>query len=272
MIILEKPSITLKQYYLIKSIADKKKTLRFARRFQSYNNALIDEIIENEDYNENSIYPAVYYMTSGFVSPEYQRILRNHNVESNLSNQITVNHAKKKHIERLSDSIWKQVKNNASTVRDIVQTHDVDKSEYNRLKNINSKTTDRMGLIRKSIEGGIKKQNLNDEPNYKQLENIASNYIRQTQMVTDYEEALLVNETAEAKGLDPPITSKRWEWSALDNTRHSNMDEEVIPLEDYFDVLNEISVETDQMLYPKDPAGSDGNVINCECGVTYFGD
>ena len=274
MIFVEKPTITKRDYFLIKNAVDIKHNKKIADRFQIYNNELIDRVVEDPEieFPNLSTYSGIYYMSDVFVSKNYRQIMRNRWIALDLVTQIEVDHERKKYVARYCDLMLNRIENNVKTVKDIMNTHVIDKSKYNVLKQDNPKTFNRMELLDAAAAKGINSDLLNQTMNYRNLDNLAENLARQSQMVSSYEEALLVNETAEAKGLDPPITHKKWIWSELDNTRHSNMDGETISLEDYFDVLNEQSGGTDQMLYPCDANGSDGNVINCQCDIEYFGE
>jgi len=274
MIFLEKPVISKKDYFLIKSVVDKKRNHKIGSRFQSYNNELIDSFVENPDkeLNYNTVYPVLYYMTSAFVSNDYKNILRNNGISNSLDTKILLDHERKNHISKVTGTVWERIEKNVITVKDIMNTQLIDRVKYDILKQDNPANFSRMDLLNQAAENGINTDLLNQSMNYRNLDNMAENLARQSQMVTDYEEALLLNANAEANGLDPPITSKRWIWSELDNTRHSNMDGDTVPLENTFEVLNEETGHVDNMLYPCDPEGSDGNVINCQCDAEYFGE
>jgi len=274
MIFLKKPRIAKSDFYLIKSAIDLKRNWKIGQRFQIYNNELIDSIVEEpgKKINHLNVYPVVYYLSSTFVSNDYRRVLRNDEIDADLNVKIEVDQKRKKYTARYCDLILSRIDTNVKYVKQIMQTQVIDKAKYNVLKQDNPKTFNRMELLNVAAQTGINTDLLNQTLNYRNLDNLALNLAKQSQMVSSYEEALLVNETAEAKGLDPPITQKKWIWSELDNTRHSNMDGETIHLEDYFNVFNEQSGGVDKMLYPCDPEGSDGNIINCQCDIEYFGE
>lgn len=67
-------------------------------------------------------------------------------------------------------------------------------------------------------------------------------------------------------------TYKVWIWSGLDKTRHSQMDNETVEINDKFTVINEKTGETDYLDYPCDIENytNPSNIINCACNVEYI--
>lgn len=64
-------------------------------------------------------------------------------------------------------------------------------------------------------------------------------------------------------------TTKSWVWSGLENTRHLNMDNLTIAIDESFIVMNEVNGDIDYMMYPRDENGSPSNTYNCECDIIY---
>lgn len=64
-------------------------------------------------------------------------------------------------------------------------------------------------------------------------------------------------------------TTKRWLWSNLEHTRHMGMDGTVVPINEYFVVINDITGEEDLLMYPRDTNGSPANTYNCGCEISY---
>lgn len=74
-------------------------------------------------------------------------------------------------------------------------------------------------------------------------------------------------ETLQNSADDYPGASAVWNAVMDERTRddHADADQQVVNLGDPFEVGGE------ELMYPGDPAGSDGNVINCRCWLTYEG-
>ena len=67
-------------------------------------------------------------------------------------------------------------------------------------------------------------------------------------------------------------TQKIWIWSRLENTRHSEMDNQTVNINGKFEVLNEVTGDLDFLLFPGDIDNDDhncSNICNCKCTITY---
>ena len=110
------------------------------------------------------------------------------------------------------------------------------------------------------------------ELSYKELDRLAKNLENYKQKRVDYDEARAINNEALKNGLPQVYTHKRWIWSELENTRHSNMDGVIVDFYDLFTVRNEVNGDVDGLLFPGDVENyvNPSNVINCGCDVEYI--
>jgi hypothetical protein len=107
---------------------------------------------------------------------------------------------------------------------------------------------------------------------YRDLDVLSENLVRQSQSASDWEEAVAINEEAEAQGNPPRYTEKQWIHTHDGaTTRHQEMGNyPIIPFNDYFQVEDENSGVVDQMLYPRDINGSIENVAGCVCDIRFL--
>lgn len=71
---------------------------------------------------------------------------------------------------------------------------------------------------------------------------------------------------------NPLYNYKYWIWSQAEDTRHSEMDGELVEIDEYFTVINEVTGEEDLGLYPRDSGMSPSNAYNCLCDIGYLTD
>lgn len=135
----------------------------------------------------------------------------------------------------------------------------VDNNLYNRLR--------KTGL---NITQSLSVSNLSNETNFAVLsENLflsaLENYISQIEASSDFE----YNRVLTDGDGNLLYTIKKWLWSHYDKTRHSGMDNVVVPIDEPFIVVNDITGDEDEMMYPRDAMGSPSNAYNCQCELTY---
>lgn len=68
---------------------------------------------------------------------------------------------------------------------------------------------------------------------------------------------------------NPLYTIKKWIWSQLENTRHMGMEGTIVPIDEPFVVINDITGDEDYLMYPRDDNGSPANTYNCQCDIEY---
>ena len=76
------------------------------------------------------------------------------------------------------------------------------------------------------------------------------------------------NDQASREGLKPLKSKKVWMWTPNERTRHEGMDEQTVDLDAKFTVVNDVTGDTDYLLFPRDienDRNGCSNTCNCLC-------
>ena len=89
--------------------------------------------------------------------------------------------------------------------------------------------------------------------------------------VSEFEAKIYANSRHYILGQQEPYSHKTWLWSHNQRTRHSFMEGQTVPINEPFTVINEVTGEMSNLMFPRDYArdGSGSNTINCGCDVHY---
>lgn len=236
-----------------------------------YNNKLVDDVIINDaEINIQTVNEQVNKLFEPNVLKTYQSILKSPLVSSTQTNKIWLEGTAKQVTDMVGVEYTERIGKNINAVQKILQETDVKISKYETMAK-KFPQADRLKIIQKAAEkgGNWKGQTYS----YKQLEQMnkgitkyIDNKARQDKYTLNYDEA-------EANGEDPARAEKMWIWSGMQNTRHSGMDGETVPVKDFFIVYNEQTGDTDELLFPGDfqhDRNGCSNVCNCECDVMYL--
>lgn len=267
---LDNKSVLKSRFFLLKSVMDKKDEKKKARRIVQYQNYLIDNYILNDEWiDDDELEDNLTALNTPMVQNDYKS-------NYNLSNQelasifILLYPSKQEMIQKTVNEQKDIIKNNLDYAKEVKNTHDINKREYEKAKQYYPSQETRAILIEKAVEQGLNPDLLTHGLSYRNLEIAAENLARESKMKGEFDRVIAENKALEEQGADPLYVEKKWVWSRLDNTRHSNMDDETVPIDEPFIVLNEITGEEDEMMFPHDPSGSPGNVINCGCDCEYI--
>lgn len=263
-------------------------------RIQFVNNELVDKkILEwNDEYSDLfydpytpvNIYDRIINVNQIASSNDLQRILRHSMITRNPQTEFEARQV----IASVSDSLTKleveRVVKNLDYVENVLSTSEVNISKYEALVEKLPRQVSRKEVLEKCITSGDElpaskrqawlERNLergasyNKEYSYRELNQLSRDLERYKTNRLDYETALMENRQADREGYDRVNTEKVWIWSQLDRTRHSNMDNETVDFAEKFEVVNEITGDTDYMRFPQDVENDNSNcsnVCNCQC-------
>lgn len=176
--------------------------------------------------------------------------------QNSITYQREVSSIAEQQLGKYTDHIQGILDNSLSKLNDI----DVDKSTYNNLK---SKGESVLDSIRVSDKSNVRTY---QELSPKLLQQSLDNKVAQIESLADY----TYNTNLLDYNGEPLYTHKVWDWSTLENTRHENMDQVTVPVDEMFEVYNEQTDETGWGLFPRDEENLDiGNVANCQCDLHY---
>lgn len=258
-------------------------------RIQFVNNELVDQLVLGHDevYNpftlENIAYQ-INMVNQPATTSDLQRILGHSLVTRSLESEVEARRV----INEVSDSLTKleveRVVKNLDYVENVLETSEVAIDKYKALIEKLPRQVSRKEVLERCITSGEElpaskrqawlERNLergasyNKEYSYRELNQLSRDLERYKTNRLDYETARLENIQADREGYDRINTEKVWIWSQLDRTRHSNMDNETVDFAEKFEVVNEITGDTDYMRFPQDvenDTSNCSNVCNCQC-------
>jgi hypothetical protein len=184
-----------------------------------------------------------------------------------------------KDLNRVVEAQVTRVAKNVDYVEKVLSQTQIPLKEYNRIldEQKNRSVANRVKImedVAKQREAISQSEGFNipSDYSYRDLDVMTDNLVRQSQSASDWEEAVAMNEEAEAQGKPKPFTQKRWiHTHDGKTTRHQEMGNyPTIPFDDMFQVEDENTGTIDQMLYPRDINGSFENVAGCVCDIEYF--
>lgn len=258
-------------------------------RIQFVNNDLVDKLVlgHSENYDPFTV-DNIGYMINMVNQPattsDLQRILGHSLVTRSLESEVEARRV----IGEVSDSLTKleveRVVKNLDYVENVLETQNIAIEKYEALieklpRQVSRKevlercitsekelpASKRQAWLERNLERGA---SYNKEYSYRELNQLSRDLERYKTNRLDYETALMENRQADREGYDRVNTEKTWIWSQLDKTRHSNMDGETVDFAEKFEVVNEITGDTDYMRFPQDvenDTSNCSNVCNCQC-------
>ena len=268
-----------------KSQKQEKVAKKTAYRVQQYNNWLIDDYVASVDDN-NPVKPSTAMLWADLsvlmkptVYANYQKIITSKYTSDKAFNKMLIRNKAEKDLNRIVEAQVNRVAKNVDYVEKVLNQTQIPLNDYNRMldEQKNRSVANRVKImedVAKQREAISQSEGFNipSDYNYRDLDVLSENLVRQSQSASDWEEAVAMNEEAEAQGREKPFTQKRWiHTHDGKTTRHQEMGNyPTIPFDDMFQVEDENTGTVDQMLYPRDLNGSFENVAGCVCDIEYL--
>ena len=265
-------------------------------RIQLINNELVDKkILEwNDEYSDafydpytlDNVYTRIIGVNQAASTNDLQRILGHSLVTRNPQTELEA----RKVIGSVSDSLTRleaeRLVKNLDYVENVLSNAEVNIAKYEALIEKLPHEVSRKDVLEKCITGqkelpASKRQawlernlergaSYNKEYSYRELNQLSRDLERYKTNRLDYETALMENRQAEREGYGLINESKTWIWSALEKTRHADMDGETVNLTESFEVVNEVTGDVDYLRFPGDVENDHNNCNNiCNCGCSY---
>lgn len=263
---------------------------------QFINNRLVDKkIIEWNDefkdpiydpYKVEDIQSQILPYNTRASQQDLQRILQHSLVTRNPTTEIEAMKVIRNVGNDLSKLEAERVVKNLNYVENVLTTADVDIGKYEALVDKLPRHTSRKEVLERCITKGTElpptqrqawlERNLergasyNKRYTYKELNQLSRDLERYKTHRLDYEKAVMENRQADREGYGRVNDTKTWIWSQLEKTRHEGMDGESVPLTAKFEVVNEVTGDTDYLLFPGDVSNDTNGCSNiCNCGCTF---
>lgn len=174
--------------------------------------------------------------------------------------------------KQISDKITKveveRINKNLQYIEQTLKEAEINIDKYKELIEKMPKQVSRQELLQRAE---MKGENYKGRKySYRELRNLSRDLERYKTANLDYQVKMIENQQANREGLPTPNTTKTWIWSRLEKTRHSQMEGETVRFTEKFEVVNELTGDTDYMRFPADIENDNNNCSNvCNCGCSY---
>ena len=275
-----------KEYYQQKISIDKSRNKSTAYKVQLYNNAKVDDLVRN--YSEGNVInkpaPSLLWaelsiLNKSNVYKNYNRIINSKYTSNENLQKLLIKNKANKDLNRIVEHEVNRIVKNLDYVEQVMKGYNITYEQYEEFK---AKQKNRSMANRKEILEQVAVKNkeilvsegLNIPSNvftYRNLEASAENLLRQSQMQSKHEEINAINDNYLAEGKDKIYTGKEWIWTGAGaTTRHASNDHQIRQVNEPFIIVNDETLEIDELMYPSDPAGSPSNTFICYCEVEYL--
>ena len=277
-----------RKFYIDKVRIDKSVNQRTAYKIQLYNNYQVDELVKKYNEGETINKPAQALLWADLAvlnKPEvyrnYNRIINSKYTSNDNLNKLLVKNKANKDLNRIVEAELERIVKNLDYVEQVMQRYEIPQQEYEDFKR---KQRDKSMANRKEIleQVAIKandllvSEGLNIPSNvftYRNLEATAENLLRQSQMQSKHEEINSINDNYINQGKNAVYTGKEWIWTgAGKTTRHASNHLQKRQVNEPFIIVNDETLDIDELMYPSDPDGSFSNTFICYCEVEYLTD
>ena len=214
------------------------------------------------------------------VYANYNRIINSKYTSNDAFNNMLIKNSANKDLNRIVEANVERIAKNLDYVEQVMSKYDVPQKAYEDMlaSQKNKSIANRQEILKDvAIKSNdlLVSEGLNIPSNvfsYRDIETSAESLLRQSQMISQHELHTSINDEYISEGKEPPYKTKKWIWTgAGKTTRHESNNMQEVPINDYFVVVNDSTLEIDLMMHPSDPAGSPANAYICYCEVEYNG-
>ena len=283
--IYKKTNSIMRKYYLQKKAEAKKGNQAIANKIQIFANAEINKVVENKAgklayhegkaYNNPNTLTELININKPKIDKEYSKLINSPKTSDTFHHQIKVQNRANDQAKKISQAQYEQIQKNIKAVEQVIDKYGIKLEKYRELNEKYPKTISRKGIITESIENknyitSLGKNIVPHFDGYKELSPLTEHLHRQAQNQASEELARAENEEAIANGQDPPNDEKKWIWTGAGvTTRHQSNDGQIVPIDEPFIIVNDVTGEVDEMMYPLDPTVYSSNTFICYCEVEY---
>jgi len=277
-----------RKYFQDKIAIDKRQNKSTAYKIQFYNNAKVDELVSKMNNGEVNVKPSqamlfaeLSVLNKPDVYKNYNRIIKSKYTSNDNLNKMIIKNRANKDLERIVGAEVERIAKNLDYVEQVMLRYDIPQKAYNNMKakqKANSMMNRKEMLEKVAIQNNelLVSEGLNIPSNvftYRDIEATAENLLRQSQMQSKHEEINQINENAVNEGKSKVYTGKEWIWTGIGKTtRHASNDHQKRQVNEPFIIVNDETLDIDELMYPSDPAGSPSNTFICYCEVEYLTD
>lgn len=242
-------------------------------RIQEYNNNIIDEkvnaLANDEEYAPEwfDVLTTLFKYMAPLVMSKYLRIINSPYIDTNAIQKVWIKNTARNVTTEISKIQMERISKNLDYIEKAVSKAEIDIKNYNNMAKSFPKL-DRVTILADALKSG--KLFTGKELSYRQLDQMSKSLNKYAENKATQEKWEIANQQAINDGFDHVKPYKIWLWSGLKDTRHSGMDETVIPINEHFIVFNEVNGDVDNLMFPHDINNDTNNCSNiCNCGCDY---
>ena len=222
--------------------------------------------VPSDDTILQKLYNYVYYE---IVYPLFiKHYYADPNIPNNYNTRSVVTQSSKTYSVNESKIFFNLLKNSLNYVTSISNYVKIDSNKY--LKTIKENPTiSRYQAIKKTMNNeSLPKNKKVPTMNFQQY---VDNSISYVDTAGEFESVIYANAIS-GMWKPKPYQVKSWIWSGKKKTRHRGMDGVTVDVNDPFIVVNEMTGETAQLMFPRDYARdiTGANTSNCGCDVLFM--
>ena len=282
------PSSTYKvmnrQYYINKAAVNRRNNKQTAYKIQFYNNMQIDDLILNQNNNEytkpthSMLYADLEILNKPQVYNNYNRLMQSQYIKNDSIQAMLIQNKANKDLNKIVEKELARITNNLNYVEQVLSKYDVPKQEYQKL--LDQQSSNSIKSRREMFEQVARQaNNLNASEGlniqmpqpYMNLDTFSENLMRQNKMVSEWETYQEENRLSEEAGDGTLYNKKKWIWTGAGaTTRHESNNMQEVDFNDTFVIVNDKTLDVDEIDHPCDPAGSPSNCAICYCEMEVY--
>lgn len=272
-----------RQYYINKAKINRKNNRQTAYKIQHYNNQKVDEMILNQENNYVKptyamLYADLEILTKPQVYNNYNRLMQSPYIRNDTVQAMLIQNKAKADVNRIVEAELERVTNNLDYVEKVIKKYDVPVQEYRKLleeqaeNSINNRRQMWEQVAKQANEINSKEGlNIQMPQPYMNLDTFTENLMRQQAMTSEYETYQEENRLSIENGDGELYTKKKWIWTGEGaTTRHESNNMQEVDFNDTFVILNDVTLDIDEIDYPCDPNGTPSNCAICYCELEVY--
>ena len=272
-----------RQYYINKARINRKNNRQTAYKIQHYNNQKVDEMILNQNNNYvkptySMLYADLEILTKPQVYNNYNRLMQSPYIRNDTVQEMLIRNKANADVNRIVEAELERVTNNLDYVEKVIKKYDVPVQEYRKLleeqaENSINNRRQMWEQVAKQANEINSKEGLNipmPQP-YMNLDTFTENLMRQQAMTSEYEAYQEENRLSIENGDGALYTKKKWIWTGEGaTTRHESNNMQEVDFNDTFVIVNDVTLDIDEIDYPCDPNGTPSNCAICYCELDVY--
>ena len=262
-----------RMHYILKA-----KNPLFVRIQMIYNRAVDEKVLTYYDdvdtlrdggvpaYNESVLTTQIGNLNRIATTQDYQRLMSHSLIDPDSITKLMMNAKAKNVADKVTKLEVERSLKNLDYIEQTLKDVELRVDTYKELTKKLPKTVSRVDILQKASDKGV----MFDGRKLKDPDKLALELQRYQTHKADYDKALMENDQASREGLKPLKSKKVWMWTPNERTRHENMDEQTVDLDAKFTVVNDVTGDTDYLLFPRDIENDRNGCSNtCNCYDKY---